>query len=258
VEITRLLEELKGLLGSWRKTRRRVNAKYSHRRLQDLVRKESVFLGHFIQHEALLLDAGCGDGRNAFRLVDELDIRPSRMVMLDINSEHLEKVEQNIRIDKATASLFVSIRGSVFEIPCFSNTFDVAMCLGDVLSLAAGGSIENGLRDLSRVTKPGGTILFSLVTKEYLLRIAKERKLPEKVCHIEATGIYTEWNQQYGEGVFKSWGETQGLEKKLQALDLEVVKVEEVYIDYQDIPARLLIACRKPSPSCMIEPIPRN
>ena len=224
---------------------RGTNAKYSEPRLADLVVKESAFLRRYIVDEDFVLDAGCGEGRNAFRLVDELAIQPSQIVMLDINPWNLERVEQSIQADETTASLFELALGSIFAVPYPDDTFDAVLCLGDVLSLASAGSIEDGLKELRRVTKPGGILLFSLVTKEYLLRVAQEHNLPDKAREIEATGVYTDWNQQYGEGVFKSWGENSQVEEKIGAVGLELLEMQQVYIDYQDITARLLLACRK-------------
>jgi hypothetical protein len=78
-----------------------------------------------------------------------------------------------------------------------------------------------------------------------LLRVAQEQNLSGKIDEIEATGIYTEWNKQFGEGVFKSWVEGSLIEEKMRTLSLELLKMEQVCTEYRDIPARLLLACRK-------------
>jgi glycosyltransferase involved in cell wall biosynthesis len=163
-----------------------INRKYDEPRLQDLVAKERQLLLSWLERDSLLLDAGCGDGRVAFRLVDNLAIQPSLIVMLDINPQMLEEVRKNIQVEESTAPLFAPVLGSVFEIPYSEDTFDAVICLGDVLSLASAGSIEEGLQELRRVTKTGGVLLLSLVTKDYLLRVAQERNLPGKIDEIEA------------------------------------------------------------------------
>jgi glycosyltransferase involved in cell wall biosynthesis len=153
------------------KQRRQINPKYGEPRLQDLVTTEAALMSSLVHHGALVLDAGCGEGRNSFRLVDELAVRPDRIVMLDINPQLLEKVRKNIQVEESTAPLFAPVMGSIFEIPCSKDTFDAVICLGDVLSLASAGSIEEGLQELRRVTKTGGVLLLSLVTKDYLLAV---------------------------------------------------------------------------------------
>jgi ubiquinone/menaquinone biosynthesis C-methylase UbiE len=222
-----------------------INRKYDEPRLQDLVAKERQLLLSWLAKDSLLLDAGCGDGRVAFRLVDDLAIQPSLVMMLDINPQMLKQVRKNIQVEESTASLFVPVLGSVFEIPYSEDTFDGVIALGDVLSLANAGSIDKGLQELLRVTKSGGVLLLSLMTREYLLREAQNRGLPEKIQEVSTTGIYTAWNQQYGEGVAKSWGDNSRIEEKVRALSMELLQLEYVYTDYQDVPARLLMACRK-------------
>jgi len=243
--LTAPLGLMRGRISHRTKQRRQINPKYGEPRLQDLVKKEAALMSSHVRHGALVLDAGCGDGRNSFRLVDELAVRPDGIVMLDINPLLLEKVQKSINADEVTAPLFAPVLGSIFEIPYSKDTFDAVICLGDVLSLASAGSIDKGLQELLRVTKSGGVLLFSLMTREYLLRKAQNRGLPKKIQEVSTTGVYTEWNQQYGEGVAKSWGDNSQIEEKVRALSLELLQLEYVYTEYQDVSARLLMVCRK-------------
>ncbi len=239
-----ILAKLRGVLGKSR-ARPSINPKYARRRLRRLVAAERSLLRRFVPDGALVLDAGCGDGRNAFRIVDELAITPRRVVMLDINPDMLELGRRNIAADEGTAHLFEVAEGSVFQVPFPDGTFDVSICVGNVLSLAAGGTIAEGLDELRRVTDEGGVILFSLATREYLQRVAHERGLPDRAAEVEATGVYTHWNDQYGEGVCKSWGPTSLVPDNVRAASLMLLEVREVYTDYRDVPACLLLACRR-------------
>lgn len=227
------------------KSKREINPKYFRQRLRDLVTKESELLQQYCGNDQLILDAGCGDGRNDFQLVDELSIRPFRIVMLDINPKNLKAVWQNINADEITAPLFEPIIGSIFDASFPSDTFDVVISFGDVLSLANDGTIQDGLKEFRRVTKQGGVVLFSLVTKEFLLRAARDKNSIEKVKEIENTGAYTNWNKTFGEGIFKSWVESSKIKDRLRELGLDLLEMKQVCIDFKDITARLLLACRK-------------
>lgn len=223
---------------------REINPKYFQPRLRDLVAKEGKLLSDYVRDKDRVLVAGCGEGRNAFRLVDEFGIHPSHFVMLDVNRKLLDSVQQNAAADQENFALFLPLLGSVYNLPLKDEKFDVVMSLGDVLSVASGGSIEDGLSGFGNVIKSGGVLIYSIVTKQYLLRVAKERGLQEKIHEIEMNGIYTDWNKQLGEGEFKCW-EGREIEGKIQSLGLELLQKEKVYIDYFHIPARWLLVCRK-------------
>ena len=85
---------------------------------------------------------------------------------------------------------------------------------------------------------------FSLVTKEYLIKIAEERGLEQKARQIHALGIYTEWNKQMGEGIYKSWCHPNRRKQKLLKLGYELLEVRDIHVDYPNIPARTIIAAR--------------
>lgn len=222
---------------------RRINPKYSKPRLRGLVASEAAVMKNYVSPGAVVLDAGCGDGRNTFMLVDELDIRLKLAAMLDYSSEAIGQARENITKGADISSRLFPVRGSVFELPFPESCFDAALALGDVLSLASAGGVEEGLWELARVTRPGGVIIFSLVTKEFLLKTAEERGLPEKIEEVNKNLEFSDYDVNYP--VVKCLESREALENTMSNIGLEVADYRGVNIDHEDIPDRVIVVARR-------------
>lgn len=219
-----------------------INPKYSTRRYKPLVEAEEKLLRAYIKQGDLILDAGCGDGRNGLKIVEELNLNPAGVVLFDINPSYLKKLGKFVRRSKN--GCYFIMRGSIFDIGLKSDMFDVVICTGGVLSLAYGGSIDDGLMELRRVTKDRSMIIFSIITMERLIKTAEERGREDIKEEVMRTGIYPNWNEQYGEGICKGWYVDE-VEDKMRHLGLEIIAKELVYLSYRDVPDSVLIVCRK-------------
>lgn len=178
-----------------------INPKYSTRMYKPLVEKEEKLLYAYIKSGYFVLDAGCGDGRNGLKIVEELNLNPAGVVLFDINQDYLKKL--NKFIARSKNGCYFVMRGSIFDVGLKSDMFDTVVCTDGVLSLAYGGSIEEGVMELKRVTKDEGMIIFSIMTIERLIKTAEERGREDIKEEVMRTGIYPNWNEQYGEGICK-------------------------------------------------------
>lgn len=218
-----------------------ITPKYSTSAYKPLVEAEEKLLRSYTNKGDFVLDAGCGDGRNGLKIVEELKLNPKKVVLFDINHDYLKKLNEFIARSK-NGCYFV-MRGSIFDVGLKSDMFDTVVCTGGVLSLAYGGSIEDGLMELRRVTKKGGVIIFSIMTIERLIKTAEERGREDIKEEVMRTGTYQDWNEQYGEGIAKGWYVDE-VEENIGALGLEMVAKELVYLAHRDAPDSLLLACR--------------
>ena len=122
-----------------------------------------------------VLDVGCGGGRHVrqTRLVPGISA-----VGLDLGEQEVRDTAKMLReLDDIPvayggtvpgAGPWVSVRGSVYELPFADDTFDCVI-ISEVLEHL--GEDERALREISRVLKPGGTLAASV-----------PRRGPELVC----------------------------------------------------------------------------
>lgn len=217
-----------------------INPKYLTSRLKATVDKEEELFHRYVKLRHFVLDAGCGDGRNGLKIVEELKLKPKAVVLFDISPDYLKKLSRFVRRSKNNC--YYVVRGSIFDMGLSNEILDVVICSGAVLSLADGGSIEDGLLELKRVVKTGGTIIFHIITTERLIKTAEERGRNDIKENILRTGIYPNWNEQYREGICKGWSINE-VNAKVEALGLEIVSKDVIYS--KDVPFSMLLACRK-------------
>ena len=114
--------------------------------------------------DSFVLDAGSGTGIVTLGFQDA-GFRPCKMVAFDLSGNSLkiasEQFEKEKKID---ASNIESVQGNVLELPFADNKFELILTCG-VLEYV---SLETGLKELSRVLKPGGKLVFIPVKPSFV------------------------------------------------------------------------------------------
>jgi ubiquinone/menaquinone biosynthesis C-methylase UbiE len=126
--------------------------------------------------DSAILDVGCGPGHTAALLAADFGLRPTG---LDPSAILLAKA-----VRQAPAAAF--IQGVATAIPCRSQSFEtvIAEC---VLSLT--GDIEQILREMYRVLKPGGVLFLSDI---YRKQVGPKPELSDlKSCITQARSLAT-------------------------------------------------------------------
>jgi len=106
--------------------------------------------------DSFVLDAGSGTGIVTLGFQDT-GFRPKKTVVLDLSLNSLNIArEQFEKEKKVDAGNIVSIQGNVLDLPFGDDTFDLVLTCG-VLEYV---SLDAGLKELGRVLKPGGNLVF--------------------------------------------------------------------------------------------------
>ncbi len=114
--------------------------------------------------DSFVLDAGSGTGIVTLGFQDA-GFRPRKTIALDLSLNSLkiarEQFEKEKKID---ASNIDCIQGNVLEMPFHDETFELVLTCG-VLEYV---SLDAGLKELSRILKPGGKLVFIPVKPSFV------------------------------------------------------------------------------------------
>lgn len=144
---------------------------------------EIAEIGKHIKVGDLVLDMGCANGFASFRQLEEK--KPSKIFGVDY-SENMIKYADLVRKDYPAKEKIEFQVGDIRDIPFGDNTFDVVYTTRVIINLPNWEEQKQAIDECVRVTKPGGTIVFSEAFYEPLmllnsLRILKQ--LPPLVEH---------------------------------------------------------------------------
>lgn len=108
-----------------------------------------------IDENSLVLDAGSGTGVVTLGFY-EAGFRPRKTFAVDLSLNSLkiagDEFQKNERVD---AENVCAVQGNILELPFADNAFDLILSCG-VLEYV---SIDDGLREFSRVLKPGANLI---------------------------------------------------------------------------------------------------
>jgi ubiquinone/menaquinone biosynthesis C-methylase UbiE len=155
-----------------RRTYQRVERALSHAHL----------LRHFpVDQNARLLDAGGGDGARSVELLSAR--RAGAAVVLDLSSDMLRLAARRARWADLPLHL---LTGDVCALPSPPAAFDLSISLGGVISHCR--DFTRAIRELHRVTRPGGHIAISVDGRAVGIRTATRARSPELLTTILTRG----------------------------------------------------------------------
>lgn len=109
-----------------------------------------------IDRDSVVLDAGSGTGIVTLGFKDA-GFRPRKTIAFDLSIKSLKIASEQFQKEKKIdAANIAPVQGNVLDLPFADNTFDLILTCG-VLEYV---SLDDGLRELSRVLKPGGKLVF--------------------------------------------------------------------------------------------------
>jgi SAM-dependent methyltransferase len=120
------------------------------RRALDMLREHAG--EHGVGPATVVLDAGCGKGRQACLLASEFGCR---VVALDLLAHNLRLAHERTRVE-AVAGAVDCVLGSLHALPLREAAVDLVWC-GDMFNLVTDPA--QALRECARVLKPGGTVV---------------------------------------------------------------------------------------------------
>ncbi len=110
--------------------------------------KRVAYVGELIPAGSKVLDVGCGTGVVATRLAgagfEVTGVDPSAGML-----EHLRRTESEV----------TAVQGSATDLPFDDGVFDLTMCVAVMHHIADPDAVNRSLREMVRVTRPGGLIL---------------------------------------------------------------------------------------------------
>jgi ubiquinone/menaquinone biosynthesis C-methylase UbiE len=114
--------------------------------------------------ESYVLDAGSGTGIVTLGFQDT-EFRPRKTIALDLSSNSLKIARDEVRKEKSVDSKNIeSIQGNVLQLPFGDDTFDLILTCG-VLEYV---SLDEGLKEMARVLKPGSKLVFIPVKPSFV------------------------------------------------------------------------------------------
>jgi ubiquinone/menaquinone biosynthesis C-methylase UbiE len=109
-----------------------------------------------IDKESYVLDGGSGTGIVTLGFQDA-GFRPRQTVAFDLSINSLKIAKDQFGKEKRADSKRISpVQGNILELPFADNMFDLILTCG-VLEYV---SLDDGLREMARVLKPGGKLVF--------------------------------------------------------------------------------------------------
>jgi len=111
--------------------------------------------------DSKILDAGCGAGR----IAKEIANRRYDVIAMDYSHNMVKEAKAICSVNEELDIKF--LQGDIESLPYKDSVFDMVLCLGVITYLK---SEQKALREMSRILKPGGTLILSILNKVSLAR----------------------------------------------------------------------------------------
>lgn len=147
-------------------------------RLRDLDGYSSEVLTHFLKPQGMVLEVGCGEGRNLIFIAN----KGLKVVGIDINDEYLKKAKSSVTVAQADAR----------KLPFKDSSFDCVLCSEVLEHLEDPESCVNECR---RILKEGGIAVFACPTLniplKFLIPIYRKLAGIPKHSHEEHLNVFS-------------------------------------------------------------------
>ena len=151
--------------------------------LQDWLEKEINYLRKCIKGNSVILDIGCGFGRN----IKELINGDRELVGIDCDKSVLEVAKKNLAPYK-NIDLFLE---KAEKLHFKNNTFDYVICMGNTFGDMLSTKTEV-LNEMKRVTKKRGKIIISVFSENALKeRVENLKRAGFTITKIKNSNIFT-------------------------------------------------------------------
>jgi len=151
--------------------------------IKDWLKKENNYLKRNIKKNAIVLDVGCGFGRN-IRVITAI---AKKIVAIDNNKPLCEKIIKKLS-EFRNVDFFCK---NAKKIHFGDNTFDYVICMGNTFGDFGKDKLKI-LKEMKRVTKKGGKIFVSVYSEKALdIRKKEYRRIGIKIKEISNGTIYT-------------------------------------------------------------------
>ncbi len=215
--VTIIIKSLEHMKTLWdRKWEKFKNDKRSHSNLDPVTRAIIRFMMRHIPPDVkTIIETGCGTGRICFALARTFP--KAKIIGTDISSDSIDLCNKGRSKKKIENTLFKPM--DINKLGFSNNHFDVAVCEGVLQHIP---SDISGLKEMVRVTKPGGLVFSSVVNLKCLphtiyktVRGKKYEHYPERsytheslkklftkagLKNIEVYGVYPSYGMQRIEG----------------------------------------------------------
>lgn len=134
---------------------------------KEWLKKENRFLKKTIKPNSIVLDVGCGTGRN-LKAIAHLC---KEAIGIDKNKKILEMAKENLK----EFPKIKLVLGNAACLPFPNSYFDFIICMGNTF-----GMIKNkfqALEEMAKVTKQGGKIIISVYNEKALNTRVKDYKI---------------------------------------------------------------------------------
>ena len=114
--------------------------------------------------ESLVLDAGSGTGIVTLGFQDA-GFKSKKTIAFDLSANSLKIAREQFQKEKKIdATKIEAVQGNVLQLPFANDTFDLVLTCG-VLEYV---SLDEGLREMARVIRPGGKLVFIPVKPSFV------------------------------------------------------------------------------------------
>jgi len=151
--------------------------------IKDWLKKENNYLKENIKKGAVVLDVGCGFGRNVMVITNVA----RKIIGIDNNKLLCKKIVKNLSMYKNVEFFCENAQKMYFS----NNVFDYVICMGNTFGNFGKNKLKI-LKEMKRVTKKGGKIFVSVYSEKALdIRKKEYRRIGIKIKEISNGTIYT-------------------------------------------------------------------